>query len=216
MLYRPSREDVVRLIDHLSRSGWIRNPRGKAEEALYLQTGEPYADLEPLDPSAPYSLWFAGGPPSKTDIEWPDDEGCFLPEYCEDVKIVCGTRLATPRGEGATLPCPSCRENLIPQLSDAIVALWSTEDVPVDLKFIDDEFLYPAPETCRSCGAAIDVRQIVEEDGQTETEAPFSVFMINFNAIRTPPAGMAYMPPELMESLAEVLGVPFRSVGRYS
>jgi hypothetical protein len=220
MSYRPSADNVVRLVDELLRLSWIRDPETDPERRLYLDPSSASAGVKSLDPDAPYSLWFAGGvSPSvsqqhPTMTAWRDDDTVFRPAYCDDVKIVCGTRLATPAGDGWVMPCPNCGVDLHDQLSEAVVQLWGRDDVPADLKFIDKQFLCPAPDRCAACNVQVDITRIVVRADVLE-EAPFSLFMINFQALRTPPMGVAQMPPELMEALSRLLGVGFRSVGRY-
>jgi hypothetical protein len=218
MHYRPSPADVLRLVDHLQQTSWIRSPGEGSEQRLYVDPAAARDRLNQLDSNASYSLWFAGGPSDLNHgvSEWPENDGCFVPEYCEDVKVVCGTRLATPRGDGFEMECPNCGTDLHSQMSAALEAQWQQEDVPGDLNFIDSEFLYAAPERCARCAAPIVLTEVVTSQGEFVEEAPFALFMINFLALRTPPIGVAYMDPEFMASLGALLGVGFRSIGRWS
>jgi hypothetical protein len=219
MSFRPSPADVVRLVDHLRESAWIRSPQSVPERSHYLDPAGISAHVATIDPTAPYSLWFAGAPETPVNTSndassegWLEGDDVFRPHYCEDVKIVCGTRLATPSGEGVRIVCPHCGDDLRAQMVAAVEAVWSLEEVPADLKFIDWESLYPAPDRCAACSNLLNLATVVAEPGD---EGPFAAFMIRFMALTGPPSGTAQMPADLMHSLAKILGVEFRSVGRY-
>ena len=213
MLFRPSAEDVVRLVDHLRATSWVRSPDSGPERNLYRDPADVAAELAARDTTAPFSLWYAGAP---TGTEWPESDGVFRSRYCEDVKVVCATELATPRGEGFDMACDHCGADLRPQMSDAVVEIWNDDHPSAALKFIDDEFLSPAPERCRSCSRPLDVGRLAATSGEVVEEAPFALFMIAFQALSSPPMGSAEMDRALVASVSTLLGVPFRLVERWS
>ena len=51
---------------------------------------------------------------------------------------------------------------------------------------------------------------------ESREEAPFAMFMMNFQAQRVPQAYPVYMDEEFLGSLEQVLGVGLRSVSRFS
>jgi hypothetical protein len=212
--YRPTRSQIVSLLQYLEHTGWVGEPGEPAnpEYPVYLTAHAAKAALsaQPLD--RPLRLYLAGARRRRFE-SWPDEESIFDPALCADVEIVDSPHLiAIPEDmNGGSIPCPDCDDDLSQQIQ-ARLSGPMVEDPLEDLEGNDYHLL---PGKCSACEKPVDTAALRRVQEYGEVERPAFRFAVALRAAFQPEVGSVDLAPEVIERFRSILGVSFRLVGLY-
>lgn len=215
---RPTREEVVGVVDILMEHGWLR-PEGDSppDSLVFLRPSRAVSLIRNTPPDHCLSILLEGGGLAASSSEPGDHDADFGPTLCEDVRLIDSpAALIVPTGDlDLGLSCPRCSYDLLGPLRLALPELRGDEQSQ-PYPWLAAQGYHRFPDRCTACDAALNPLDLAMTSalGRLE-EAPLFRFGIALSAATCRVDVVGAGDTALLHALFASTGVPFRSIARW-